>query len=135
MTQDIPSDPENRAKSLFSDLIGGRWEKARDEFNASMRVDADRIARGWTTVAESAGRFESMGAPVARQSGSYTVVDIPLTFQAGAAIGRVVVDRDSKVTGLKLEYPRRRRLDPRRVHAFVLRKRNPEVARALHVPG
>ena len=65
MTQDIPSDPENLAKSLFSDLIGGHWEKARHEFDASMRVDADRIARGWTTVAESAGRFESIGAPAA----------------------------------------------------------------------
>ena len=117
---------------LFGDLIEGGWEKARREFDVNLRghVDVDRIARGWTHVADSLGSFERMGAPSAQQSGDYTVVDVPLTFGAGEAIGEVVFGHDGKVAGLLLEYPRRHRLDPRRVHTFVLR--NPDMAGLQH---
>jgi hypothetical protein len=132
MTQQIPPGTESRARSLFGDLIEGRWEKARREFDAGVRhADADQIARGWTNVTRPGGSFEGMGAPAARQSGGYTVVGVPLTFQAGDATGRVVLGRDGKVTGLALEYPRRRRLDPRRVGVFTVGNGDPEVARAL----
>jgi Protein of unknown function (DUF3887) len=128
MTHDVPPDREGQARSLFDDLIAGRWEKVSHEFDVIMRghADAERIARGWTHVADRAGSFEGMGVPSARQSGDYTVMDVPLTFGAGEAIGRVVLDRDGKVAGLSLEYPHRRRLDPRPVQGFVLR--NPDVA-------
>jgi len=133
MTQEIPPDTESRARSLFGDLIEGRWEKVAREFDAGVRhADADQIARGWTNVTRPGGSFEGMGAPAARQSGGYTVVSVPLTFEAGDASGRVVVGRDGKVTGLALEYPRRRRLDPRRVRVFTVGNGDPEVARALH---
>jgi hypothetical protein len=133
MAQEIPPDTKSRARSLFGDLIEGRWEKARREFDPGMRhADSDQIARGWTNVTRPGGSFQGMGAPAARQSGSYTVVNVPLTFQAGDATGRVVLGRDGKVTGLSLEYPRRRRLDPRRVHAFTVGNGDPEVAKALH---
>jgi len=130
MTHDIPPDRADQARALFDDLIAGRWEMARQEFDVIMRghadADAERIARGWTHVADRAGSFKRMGALSARQSGDYTVMDVPLTFGAGEAIGRVVLNRDGKVAGLSLEYPYRRRLDPRPVQGFVLR--NPEVA-------
>jgi hypothetical protein len=134
MTQDIPPDAENRARALFGDLIEGRWEKAYREFDMGMRwhVDVDQIARGWTHVADSAGHFESMGAPSAHQSGGYTVVAVPLAFESGDAIGRVVLDHDRKVAGLTWQYPRRRRLDPRRVRVFALGNGSAEVAGALH---
>lgn len=133
MTQEIPPDTESRARSLFGDLIEGRWEKACREFDAGVRhADADQIARGWTIVTDPGGSFKGMGAPAARQSGGYTVVNVPLAFQAGDATGRVVLGRDGKVTGLTLEYPRRRRLDPRRVRVFMVGNGDPEVAGALH---
>jgi hypothetical protein len=132
MTRDIPPDTEDRARTLFADLIAGRWEKARGEFDVSMRgyAGADRIAHGWTQVADAAGSFERMGAPSARQCGEYTVVDVPLAFGAGKALGQVILNGDGEVAGLSLEYPHRRRLDPRRARCFVLR--NPEVAGFLH---
>jgi hypothetical protein len=133
MAQEVPPDTESRARSLFGDLIEGRWGKARREFDAGVRhADADQIARGWTNVTGRGGSFEGMGAPAARQSGGYTVVSVPLTFQAGDGSGRVIFGRDGKVTGLSLEYPRRRRLDPRRVHTFTVGNSDPEVAKALH---
>ena len=133
MTQEIPPGTESRVLSLFGDLIEGHWEKARREFAAGVRhADADQIARGWTNVTHPGGSFEGMGSPTARQSGGYTVVSVPLTFQAGDATGRVVLGRDGKVTGLGLEYPRRHRLDPRRVGVCTVGNGDPEVAKALH---
>ena len=136
MAQEIPPETENRARSLFGDLIQGRWDSVRTEFDVSMRrhPDADRIARACAHVAESGGSFEGAGAASARLSGGYAVVDVPLIFGAGSGIGRMVVDREGMVAGLRLEYPRRRRLDPRRVHTFVLGNGSPEVAGALRAP-
>ena len=127
MTHDVPPEREDQARALFGDLIAGRWEKAHQELNVTMRAyaDAERIARGWTHVADRAGNFDRMGILAARQSGDYTVMDVPLTFVAGEAVGRVVLNRDDKVAGLSLAYPRRRRLDPGPVQGFVLR--SPEV--------
>lgn len=134
MTQNLPPDRENQARTLFADLIAGHWEKAYAEFGTSMRghVDVDLIARGWTHVASRAGSFHRMDAPSARQADDYAAVDVPLAFQDGDAIGRVVLDHDGKVSGLMMEYPRRRRLDPRRVHIFEVGNGDPEVARLLH---
>ena len=133
MTHRIPPETESRARSLFGDLAEGRWEKARQEFDPGVRhADADQIARAWTNVTRPAGTFEGMGTPSGRQSASYTVVNVPLAFRAGDATGRVVIGRDGKVTGLKLQYPRRRRLDPRPVHVFTISNGDPEVAKALH---
>jgi|HubBroStandDraft_4_1064222.scaffolds.fasta_scaffold385397_1 hypothetical protein len=126
MTQNIPPGATDRAQALFGDLIEGRWEEARREFDVRLNGHAvDRLASGWREMADSAGSFKRVGAPVARQSGDYTVVDVPLTAGRGEAIGKVVINTDGKVAGLALEYPRRHRLDPRRVRTLFLG--NPEV--------
>jgi hypothetical protein len=67
MTHDVPPERQDKARALFGDLIAGRWEKAHQEFDVSMRGHADtqRIARGWTHLADRAGSFERMGAPAA----------------------------------------------------------------------
>ena len=132
MAQPIPPDTESRARSLFGDLAEGRWEKARRGFDPGVRhADAGQIARAWTNVTRPGGSFQRMGALSARRCGGHTVVSAPLTFQAGDATGRVVLGGDGKVTGLTLEYPRRRRLDPRRVHVLMMGNGDPEVAKAL----
>jgi hypothetical protein len=114
----IPPDAPERAHTLFGDFIEGRWEEKREEFSENLRghADADRIARGWAHTASSAGGFKR---PCARQFGEYTVVELPLAFKAGEGIGRVALDHEGKVAGLSVQYPRRRRLDPRPVRVFV----------------
>jgi hypothetical protein len=129
---ELPGQPNlDQLRRQARDLVEGRWEKAYREFDVSLRGQADvnRFAEGWTRVADSADSFEQMGASSVRQSGDYTLVDVPLTFAAGEAIGQVVFARDDKVAGVALEHPRRRRLDPRRVRVLVLR--NPEIAGLL----
>jgi hypothetical protein len=127
MTQDIPPDVADRARALFGDFIEGRWGEARPEFDARLgdHVFMDRFARGWTDTADSAGSFKRIGAPVARRSGDYTVVDVPLIAGRGEGTGKVAFDTEGKVAGLAIKYPRRHRLDPRPVRCFFLG--NPEI--------
>jgi hypothetical protein len=134
MTQHIPRDAADRACLLFTDLIEGRWEKVDGEFDAILRGRVD-LARGWASVADSAGSFERIDTPSARQFGGYTLVDVPLAFAAGGAIGEVVFDGAGKVAGLALEFPyprprlreerRRQREQGIRRGGFIVR--NPEI--------
>jgi hypothetical protein len=139
MSEPIPRGATDRACVLFSDLVEGRWEKVDGEFDASLRGQVD-LARGWAGVADSAGRFERIDTPSARQFDGYTLVDVPLAFAAGGAIGEVVFDRAGKVAGLALEfpYPRPRTPEQRRRQweqgtrrgGFIVR--NPEIAELMH---
>jgi len=124
----------DRACVLFSDLIESRWEKVDGEFDASLHGHVD-LAGVWATVADSAGSFERIDAPSARQFGGYTLVDVPLAFAGGGAIGEVVFDCAGKVAGLALEFPYPRPRQPeerRRQWEQGIRKggfivRNPEI--------
>jgi hypothetical protein len=122
VTQDIPPDASDRARALFGDFMEGRWAEARPEFDARLgdHLFMDRFAHGWRDMADSAGSFKRIGVPVARRSGDRTVVDVPLIAGRGEAIGKVAFDTEGKVAGLAIEYPRRHRLDPRRVRCFFL---------------
>jgi len=117
----VPPGAAGRARALVGDFTGGRWEQARGEFHENMRghVDSGRIAHGWDQAAGSAGGVTRIGEPSARQFGGYTVVDVPLSFNAGEGLGRVALDQEGKVAGLSMQYPRRGRLDPRPVRIFV----------------
>jgi hypothetical protein len=127
----------DRACVLFSDLIEGRWEKVDGEFDATLRghVLTDRFVPVWAKVVDSVGSFERIDAPSARQFAGYTLVDVPLAFAAGGAIGEVIFDRADKVAGLALEfpYPRPRQPEQRRRQweqgirqgGFIVR--NPEI--------
>jgi hypothetical protein len=134
MTPDIPPEAENRLRSLLGDLAAGRWEQARSEFDEGLRgrVDADTIARRWTATIP-AGGFKGTGALSARQSGDYSVVQVPLTFQTGNATAHVILDQAGQVAGLELKYPRRQWLGLRRsVHFFAIGNGDPEVSKTLH---
>jgi hypothetical protein len=128
MTHDLPPERQDKARALFRDLTEGRWAQVHQEFDVTMRghADTERIAFGWTHLADRVGSLDRMGVPTTRQSGDYTVTDVPLTFGTVKAIGRVVLNRDGKVAGLAVKHPNRHRLDPRPVRVFALR--NPEVA-------
>jgi hypothetical protein len=133
MTQDIPPGATDRAHALFGDLIQGRWEEVRRASGVRLGDRVDRFAREWRDMAESAGGFNGTGAPVARQSGDYTVVAVPLIAGRGEATGKMVFDADGNVAGLALEYPRRHRLDPRRVRTLFLG--NPEILGLRDAPA
>lgn len=47
-----------------------------------------------------AGEYRQVGEPLMRQLGGYTVVGVPLSFEAGEMKGRVAYDAGGGVSGL-----------------------------------
>jgi len=91
-----------RAASLFADVAEQRWEQARASFDQRMSetLGIAALAAAWAQVIGAAGAYEGMGEPVAHQAGDYTVVDVPLHFEAAELTGRVSFDRAGQVAGL-----------------------------------
>jgi uncharacterized protein DUF3887 len=90
------------AGQLFGDLVAGRWAAVCAQFGPAVaaRLDPSGLAAAWTQVIGMAGEFERHGEPSAARAGDYTVVDVPLFFEAGERIGRVSYDQDGRVAGL-----------------------------------
>jgi len=107
MAQNVLPDAANRAVELIAELTGHQWEQVRRDFTPTMatRLDAAGVAAAWEQVAGLVGRFGSIGVPFVRALGDYTVVDVPLSFEAGDMIGRVSYDTDGKVAGLFILSP------------------------------
>jgi hypothetical protein len=63
-------------------------------------LDGQRLAAAWAQVVGTAGEYQGMGEPVAHQAGDYTVVNVPLRFEAAELTGRVSYDRAGQVAGL-----------------------------------
>ena len=91
-----------RAASLFADLTEQRWDQVREGFDQRMseRLDAQALAAVWAQVIGTAGGYEGMGEPAAHQAGDYTVVDVPLHFEAAELTGRASYARTGQVAGL-----------------------------------
>jgi hypothetical protein len=92
----------SRATALFADVAEQRWDQARADFSpvVAAKLDATALAEVWARVIGMAGAYQGMGDPVAYQAGDYTVVDVPLHFEAAWQTGRVSFDRAGRVAGL-----------------------------------
>jgi hypothetical protein len=92
----------DRAIALAVQLIEGRWQEMRQDFDAVMleRISAEHIAGVWAQAVALVGNCERIGEPFVRQAGDYTVVDLSLYCEAGELTGRVSYDREGKVAGL-----------------------------------
>jgi uncharacterized protein DUF3887 len=102
MSGAVPPGAAARATQLMIDWIEARYGAVRGDFNSVMseRMSADGLAAAWAELTGQVGRYEQLGEAAARQARDLTIVDIPLSFEAGEMKGRVVYDRDGKVTGL-----------------------------------
>jgi hypothetical protein len=102
MTRAVPPGLADRAVAIFTAQAEGRWADVLAELNEKMleKLDADRLATGWAHMTALFGSLEWLGDPFAFQAAEYTVVNIPLHFEAGEANGRVTFDAAGKVAGL-----------------------------------
>lgn len=100
-TTTLPNAGE-RATAIFALIAAGDWKAASADFDRTMRkhVPPKKLAEGWAQAAAMVGAFESQGEPFVRAADSLTVVDIPLTFEAGDMVGRAAFSADGKVAGL-----------------------------------
>jgi hypothetical protein len=90
------------AADLIAAWIDGRHEEVMARFDAKVteELPEPKLAAGWAMVVATVGRYEQMGEPVVRQAADYTVVDVPLHFEAGDMKGRVAFNADGQVAGL-----------------------------------
>jgi hypothetical protein len=104
VTKDIPPAAVDRAVATVSALTEGRWDEVSRDFSATMRERSgpERLASGWAHTVGLIGHYEGMGEPFAHRAGDNTVVEIPLHFEAGEAVGRVIFDEAGEVAGLWL---------------------------------
>jgi Protein of unknown function (DUF3887) len=91
-----------RAAALIADVAEQRWEQARAGFDQRMSaaLSVQALAAAWAQVIGAAGAYQGMGEPVAHQAGDYTVVDVPLHFEAAELNGRVSFSGTGQVAGL-----------------------------------
>jgi hypothetical protein len=92
------------ALALVADLAQGRWEAVRRRFTTTLRsaLVTGQLAAVWAQLIGSVGAYEGVGEPYAYQAGDFTVVEVPLLFEAGEATGQVSFAADGKVAGLFL---------------------------------
>jgi uncharacterized protein DUF3887 len=102
MERTMLAGAEDRAAAVLADLMAGRYEEARHDFDDTMlsALSVDKLAETTAQVAAMVGAYEGMGSPFARAHGDFTVVDVPLLFEAGEMIGRVSYRPDGAVAGL-----------------------------------
>jgi hypothetical protein len=87
-----PIDPRTGVP-MAEEILPGAAEVAA-------KLDAPGLAAVWAQVIGAAGEHLGMGEPVAHQAGDYTVVDVPLHFEAANLTGRVSYDHAGQVAGL-----------------------------------
>ena len=102
MAEEILPGAAERAASLLADVADQRWEQATSGFDQRMAaaLDARGLAGAWAQVVGTAGEYQGMGEPVAHQAGDFTVVNVPLRFEAAEMTGQVSYDHAGQVAGL-----------------------------------
>ncbi len=100
-------DAIHRAEGLVAELVGCQWHEVRRDFDDRMQaaVGEDELRLAWAQVAGSVGQYEGMGEPYARSTGDYTVVHMPLAFEAGERTVLVTYREDGQVAGLWIQPP------------------------------
>jgi Protein of unknown function (DUF3887) len=91
-----------RALEFFTAMAERRWEDAGRDFDPKMAeaLPTAKLADAWATVVGTVGAYERAGEPFVRRQGDYTVVDLPLAFEAGEMTGRIAFDAHGRVSGM-----------------------------------
>jgi hypothetical protein len=102
MTEPALPDAARRAEDLVIAIIECRWSDVRRDFDEKMleAVDENLVELAWAKTASDVGRYERMGESFVRPLGNYTVVDVPLYFEAGERTVQVTYRADGRVAGL-----------------------------------
>ena len=98
----------DRAIALFGDWVEGKYDDvAAANFDPTMTAElpVGKIAAAWAQITGMVGTYQRMGEPFVRQLGDYTVVDVPMEFEASEMKGRVAYNADGQVSGLFILNP------------------------------
>lgn len=110
-TETTITPPDDRAGasalSILYALAAGDFRALRKDFDPTLTAALDEkgLARIWADVTSMVGGLERLGDPFARTVGEHTVVDVPMSFEAGEMVGRLAFDHDARTAGLFLLQP------------------------------
>lgn len=92
---------------IVAALAAGDWAAVHARFDADMTqsLPPERLADSWAVIVGGVGAYEGCGEPFVRRQADFTVVDLPLEFEAGAMIGRLAFRDDGRVAGLYVLEP------------------------------
>jgi hypothetical protein len=101
MDKTVLAGADRMALEIITALTEARWAEVCARFDETMAeaLPPSRLADGWATVIGTVGAYQLAGEPFVRRQGDYTVVDVPLTFEAGDMTGRVSFDGEGRVSG------------------------------------
>ena len=103
------TDAAERAVEITKDILDGHMDEARKSFNAQVLAAFTDQEQGnaLATIAGMVGEFEGFGEgqPFVRRIGDYTVVDVPLRYEAGEMKSRVSFDSNEQVAGFFILVP------------------------------
>jgi hypothetical protein len=108
MGQAVLPGAGDRAIAIFSDWVAGRYDDvAAASFDETMtrELPPEKIAAASAQITGMVGTYQRMGEPFVRQLGDYTVVDIPMEFEASERKGRVAFNAEGQVSGLFILNP------------------------------
>ena len=107
MTKTVLPDAAGRASAVFALISTLQWDEVYSQFDETMtsQITVDKLAEGWAMAAATAGAFESQGEPFVRAAEPYTLVDVPLAFEAGDMVGRVAYNDAGQISGLFILTP------------------------------
>ena len=102
MAEELLPGAAELAATLFAGLAEQRWDRVTAHFDqrVAAKLDARGLAAVWAQVIGTAGEYQGLSDAVAHQAGDYTVVDVPLHFEAANLTGRVSYDHAGQVAGL-----------------------------------
>lgn len=102
MDRTIAPGSAERASEIFELLTAAQWDAVTQDFDDQMAaaLSSQGMADTWAQIVGMVGALESSGEPFARRMGDLTVVDVPLTFEAGDMVGRISLRPDLKIAGL-----------------------------------
>jgi hypothetical protein len=92
----------SKAKSIIELALGRKWDELFATFDrrcreaASIEIFESVLSNG----AKTHGAFSDWGLPVVSVLEDYTVVNVPMAFEKGDVIARVVFNADEQVAGL-----------------------------------
>lgn len=103
----IDDGADVRATAIFTALTVGDFDTVQGGFDDQLAASLDerKLASVWANVTGVVGRFQRLGEPFARPVGDHTVIDIPMTFEAGDMVGRLAFDQAGKTAGLFIARP------------------------------
>lgn len=107
MTTTLLPDAASRASIIFDLISALQWDQVYSQFDETMKsqITVDKLAEGWATTAATAGAYESQGEPFVRGAEPFTIVDVPLAFEAGDMVGRVAFSASGEISGLFILTP------------------------------